>query len=410
MEKKNLSLRLKFKVNVKTTLGESVYISGNLFGLGEWEAARAIELHTSSTLYPLWESEYINIKLNPAEKEDHLYFKFIKMFSDRKSPKWEAGENRQFPQVTPLHSLDAFESFVLKSDDFRDDYITQNVQKYKGYFTLIEIPKKVTIEDCSFAQLAPTSWFPGDQHFFLNVFDSRDMLIDMKREKIWNFANTSIIVNDRLYSYKETQFVVAYWEDDKLQKKPLASGHYMHAYGLACVLSRTIYKFSGAHREQPNFEKYSIVQDNWVKLAAPIDNSSMFTLGMECADDRYLFVYCIIEKGKYLQRFDAFHEDIGWIMLTICPKNFIKFPHESRKDQRYLISTRKSVLEWVDNAYGHCRLIHESEWKYPLNGVVIKKNSIERNWKYYVAQKYWHNTPASSEKRFFAYSGTISLF
>ena len=50
---------LKFEVEFASKQDDSLYISGNLEELGNWEIENALEMRTNKNKYPIWESEQI---------------------------------------------------------------------------------------------------------------------------------------------------------------------------------------------------------------------------------------------------------------------------------------------------------------------------------------------------------------
>lgn len=50
------TITIDFSVNAITSLGEEVYISGNLVELGVWNVNNGLKLQTSKELYPEWKN------------------------------------------------------------------------------------------------------------------------------------------------------------------------------------------------------------------------------------------------------------------------------------------------------------------------------------------------------------------
>jgi len=48
---------IHFRVKFFTNFSESVVLLGNIEALGAWDAAKAIRLKTTETLYPCWQTE-----------------------------------------------------------------------------------------------------------------------------------------------------------------------------------------------------------------------------------------------------------------------------------------------------------------------------------------------------------------
>ncbi len=48
------TITLDFSVNATTSLGEEVFVCGNISELGSWNTGNAFKLHTSKDLYPEW--------------------------------------------------------------------------------------------------------------------------------------------------------------------------------------------------------------------------------------------------------------------------------------------------------------------------------------------------------------------
>jgi len=64
--------------NAQTSLGQSVYVVGNLKELGNWDTSKAVLLHTSAASYPDW-SGSVDV---PHYKGEPITIKFCKILGE----------------------------------------------------------------------------------------------------------------------------------------------------------------------------------------------------------------------------------------------------------------------------------------------------------------------------------------
>ena len=63
MQSQNLTL--KFKILCRDTVeGDSVYMTGSLPQLGDWSTDKGVKLFTSSTEFPVWESQEVTLEVD----------------------------------------------------------------------------------------------------------------------------------------------------------------------------------------------------------------------------------------------------------------------------------------------------------------------------------------------------------
>ncbi|AAK80197.1 hypothetical protein BJV85_001640 [Clostridium acetobutylicum] len=73
-----------------TSIGENIFISGNIKELGNWTIDNAIKLSTDESIYPTWKTQ---IKL-PINTEVEFKFLLLKEGEDKNSAVWENSGNR----------------------------------------------------------------------------------------------------------------------------------------------------------------------------------------------------------------------------------------------------------------------------------------------------------------------------
>lgn len=97
---------LAFSVIVQTSVGDKVFVVGNLDALGSWLPSAACELSTSSDTYPRWSGVAV-LPGDCAENCKGLEFKFVVLQRDG-SLLWEPGENRtlQTSQILRNHVME----------------------------------------------------------------------------------------------------------------------------------------------------------------------------------------------------------------------------------------------------------------------------------------------------------------
>eukprot|EP00928_Gymnodinium_smaydae_P017576 TRINITY_DN1671_c0_g1_i1.p1 TRINITY_DN1671_c0_g1~~TRINITY_DN1671_c0_g1_i1.p1 ORF type:complete len:755 (-),score=120.71 TRINITY_DN1671_c0_g1_i1:268-2532(-) len=90
-------MSLKFQVSCQETRpGEAVFVTGGLGALGDWSPKMALPLLTTSSTFPLWSSDPIQV---PPGTE--VSYKYIIMKEDRAGqPRWEDGELKGNREVT----------------------------------------------------------------------------------------------------------------------------------------------------------------------------------------------------------------------------------------------------------------------------------------------------------------------
>ncbi|MCR3757740.1 CBM20 domain-containing protein [Clostridium felsineum] len=76
--------------NTSTSIGENIFISGNIEDLGNWDVSKAVKLKTNEDIYPTWK---IQLRL-PENTEVEFKFLSLKEGEDEDSAVWENSDNR----------------------------------------------------------------------------------------------------------------------------------------------------------------------------------------------------------------------------------------------------------------------------------------------------------------------------
>jgi len=132
-DKVYISFKLIFKVRKETTYGENLFVVGNKTCLGLWEPKNALPLYTNPNIYPLWESNIINVENFEIFKNvltDVIEYKYIikndikeNNNNNRDMVQWESTYNR-YLDLTPKVSDNN------KTFEVNDDYFNNPKTKY----------------------------------------------------------------------------------------------------------------------------------------------------------------------------------------------------------------------------------------------------------------------------------------
>ena len=78
--------KIVIKVHGSTHLNQHLAITGNIQVLGNWQVDKALAMHTTKDIYPIWTAEF-SLSTREAEKVE---YKFVKIGeNENKEVEWE---------------------------------------------------------------------------------------------------------------------------------------------------------------------------------------------------------------------------------------------------------------------------------------------------------------------------------